>query len=251
MSDTNFERRTPPESSAMARILSWGAFGLAALGTFALMAFLSQTGAGEFLGRLIDRALALQSGQATWFVTRAAGWMAYLLLWLSTAWGMAMPTKLFDNFLSRTFTYDFHEFISLLALGFTGVHIGILLFDSYMPFSPVQLLLPFLSSYRPLWVTVGGAALFLSLLVTVTFYMRKRIGTQAFRRIHQLSLLAYFGAALHGLMSGTDSSLAAAQILYASTSLVVVFFLVYWIIAGLQNKAARPKQVNPARKLTT
>src|SRR5512135_2963242 len=97
---------------------------------------------------------AANSVQIWWYITRAAGLIAYLLLWLSTAWGLAVTSKIFDPLLQRHYTYDFHQFISLLAIGFLILHISVLVLDHYLPFSVFQVLVPFTSSYRPLWVGV-------------------------------------------------------------------------------------------------
>ena len=100
----------------------------------------------------LDGLFAASSQQVMWYITRSAGLTAYLVLWFSVAWGLAVPSKILDNLLHRTFTYDFHEFVSLLAVGFTLLHMVVLLFDRYMPYSPLQILVPFLSDYRPLWM---------------------------------------------------------------------------------------------------
>ncbi len=108
-----------------------------------------------------------------------------------------------------------------------------------MPYSLAQLLIPGLSSYRPVWVGVGIVAFYLVLLVTVTFYLRGRIGMKAFRAIHVFSLVAYLGTTIHGLLSGTDSSLPAVQIMYAGTFLSVVFMTAYWLFALRLKKKAK------------
>jgi len=182
------------------------------------------------LRALLAQLLALDTTRATWYVTRSAGMIAYLLLWLSTAWGLALPTKLLDGRLGRAFTFDFHQFISLLSLGFLGLHIVVLAGDQFMPYSLAQLLVPFLSPYRPVWVGLGSLAFYLALLVTVTFYLRRRIGQGLFRLIHLSSLLAYLGATLHGLMAGTDSALPAAQLMYLASFLIVVFLTQYGLV---------------------
>jgi predicted ferric reductase len=158
--------------------------------------------------------------------------------------------------LERPFTYDFHEFISLLAIGFTLLHIIVLALDRYLPYSTLQILVPFLSPYRPLWVGIGVISFYLSLLVTVTFYLRSRIGASAFRAIHTLSLLGYVGVTLHGLFAGTDAALPAMQLVYAGTALVIVFLTAYWLLILAQRKlstlmapekpAVRPNPTNRA-----
>ena len=182
------------------------------------------------LRNLLSRVFAADSTQLFWYITRAAGVTAYLLLWLSTAWGLVLPTKILDGWLGRTFTFDFHQFISLLSLGFLGIHILVLTADRYMPYTLAQIFVPFLSPYRPLWVGIGVLAFYLTALVTVTFYLRQRIGMAAFRAIHTTSLLAYLGATAHGLMAGTDSSLPIALLMYLGSFLAIVFLTTYWLV---------------------
>jgi methionine sulfoxide reductase heme-binding subunit len=83
-------------------------------------------------------------------------------------------------------------------------------------------------------------AMYLSVLVTVTYYLRGKIGMKAFRAIHVLSLVGYLGATVHSLFSGTDTALLPARLMYFGSFLVVVFLLVYWLIMrpGLKAKPA-------------
>ncbi|HVN55200.1 MAG TPA: hypothetical protein VMT46_12780 [Anaerolineaceae bacterium] len=194
-----------------------------------------QSPSGSSAAAFINALLAADSQQVTWYITRAAGLTAYLVLWLSVAWGLAVPSKILDNLLQRTFTYDFHQFLSLLAIGFITLHIGVLYFDQYLPYSLVQILVPFLSPYRPLWVGLGAISFYLALLVTVTYYIRGTIGAKAFRAIHTLSLVAYLGVTVHALFAGTDSSLPVVMAVYTGTFLATVFLMFYWVY-GLAKK---------------
>ena len=173
---------------------------------------------------------AMNSIQLWWYVTRASGLTGYFLLWLSMVWGFAIPTGLVKPVLENIFTYDFHEHLSLLGIGFVLVHVVVLLFDKYLPFSIIRLLVPFTDTYRPIWVGLGIISFYLLLLVTFTFYIRQRIGAKVFRSIHILSILSYLGTTLHGLFAGTDSALPITMLIYADTFLVVVFLTVYWLI---------------------
>jgi predicted ferric reductase len=145
-------------------------------------------------------------------------------------WGFAVPTGFIRPVLENVFTYDFHEHLSLLGLGFVVIHIVVLVLDKYLPFSILQLLVPFTDTYRPFWVGLGIISFYLLLLITFTFYLRQKIGARAFRSIHILSLVSYLGTTLHGLFAGTDSALPVTILLYAGTFLVVVFLTVYWLI---------------------
>jgi predicted ferric reductase len=195
------------------------------------------------LGSLGQWLLAPAGANPTWMITRAAGFVAYLLLWLSTAWGLAVSSRILEGRLHGAYTYDFHQFISLLSIGFLALHLVMLLFDTYTPYSLAQVLVPFLSTYRPLWIAVGILSFYLILLVTITFYIRDRIGQAVFRAIHTVSLLAFVGAAVHGLLAGTDSPLGAVKLMYAGTFLSVVFLTTYWLVLVDQKKKtaqARP-----------
>ena len=200
----------------------------------AIWYFLSSTAnpANALLGRIFS----LDSQQLMWFITRSAGILAYLLLWLSMVWGLAIPSKILGSHLNGDSTFDFHQFLSLLSLGFLGLHVFILTADRYLPFTLAQILVPFISPYRPVWVGFGTLVMYLLGLVTVTFYLRQKIGTKAFRYIHFTSLLAYLGSVAHAFMAGTDSSLLVIQLMYAVTLLVVVFLTVYWLARLAWNK---------------
>jgi len=198
------------------------------LGMFAVI-IQGRPAGGDSSSQMLTFLFGLDSTQMWWYVTRAAGLTGYFLIWLSMAWGLAIPSKIVQPVLEGTFTYDFHEYLSLLGLGFILLHITVLLFDKYLPFTVSQLLIPFIDTYRPFWVGLGIIGLYIFLVVTVTFYLRQQIGVKAFRAIHVVSLLGYLGATLHGLFAGTDSSLPITMLLYGGTFLVIVFLTIHWL----------------------
>ncbi len=224
-----------------------GFVGIIFVGLLAAL-WLSQTTSGTTMVNSLQSLFAMDSVQAWWYVTRAAGLTSYFLLWLSMVWGMAISTKFFHPTIDGSYSYDFHEFLSLLGLGFVLLHVAVLMLDQFLPFSIWQIIVPFIDTYRPFWVGLGIIGFYLSLLVTVTFYMRKIIGAQAFRSIHTLSLVGYLGATLHGLFAGTDSALPVAKLLYGGTSLVILFLTIYWLVTLELNK--REKAREKARLIT-
>ena len=231
------EMKSPSFKSTPAmRRLGWlaGALAVLVLG-LAGSAYLHSP-AGSQTAVFLNWLFAANSVQAMWYITRASGLIAYVLIWLSMVWGLGVASKIFDTLLHGTFTYDFHQYISLLAVGFTLLHMGVLLFDGYMPYSLWQILIPFISLYRPLWVGIGVIGFYLMLLVTVTFYIRTKIGMKAFRTIHVFSLVSYFAITLHSFMSGSDSSLPSVMVLYVVTFLITIFLIVYWLIMAAQKK---------------
>ncbi len=203
---------------------------------------------GHALSKGLAFLFATNTTHATWYITRAAGWIAYFLLWFSMVWGLVIPTKFFEKWLSPTFVVDFHEYLSLLAIGFVILHVTVLLFDQYLPFTLVQILIPFMSTYRPFWVGLGVIGAYLSGLVTVTFYLRKKIGQKRFKSIHTLSVFGYLGVVLHAFFSGSDSSLPIAQIIYFGTFIVIVFLTAYWLLHARQLQKEMVERENLERK---
>jgi methionine sulfoxide reductase heme-binding subunit len=242
MDRTNSQRSTKNISPLLWGIV-WVLVAALALAGGLVAALIVRSPLGASLMTLLNNLFAIQSVQALWYVTRAAGLIAYLLLWLSSAWGLAVSSKIFDKLLHRSFTYDFHQFISLLAVGFLALHIVVLSGDKFLPFNVAQLLVPFISPYRALWVGIGVIAFYLTLLVTITYYLRGRIGMKTFRAIHVLSLVSYLGATVHSFYSGTDTSLPAALWMYTGTFLVMIFLITYWLITVVQKKNQAARQL--------
>ncbi len=159
MSQINLSKPEPASGWA------WLGYGVGAwLISFAvtlLGGFLLQTPLGASLVAMVNRVFLLDSTQVAWYVTRAAGIVSYVLVWLSTMLGLGVGSKVFNRVLGGGLTFDLHEFTSLLALGFVGLHVIVLLGDQYLPYTLTQILLPFLSPYRPVWVGIGVLAFLL------------------------------------------------------------------------------------------
>jgi predicted ferric reductase len=235
-SDDNWNNNTP------LKVITGGFIVIILLGIAALALLLVGPQSSP-VHQWLNEVLAIDSQQVLWFVTRSSGIIAFLLLWLSTVWGLAISNKILSPVLQGIFAFDFHEILSLLAIGFTLLHIGVLLFDSYLPFSLTQILVPFVSTYRAPWVGIGIIGFYLMLLVSVTFYLRRQIGQKAFHAIHFASYLSYIGVTLHSLFTGTDSALPAAQWMYAGTALVVIFMTVYRTTMAILEKREKKAKV--------
>ena len=185
---------------------------------------------GESLIFYITAPFGLESEQLWWYVTRAAGMTAYILVWLSTMWGFIIGSKIFDSILDTSISLVFHEILSLLGLGFSLMHAAVLLVDRFIPFSLTQIMVPFLSPYRPFWVGTGTICFYLALLVSLSFYVRRWISQPLFRLIHVLSIFSYLGILFHALFAGTDSGLSMVLDVYKITFLSSIFLGTFWVV---------------------
>jgi predicted ferric reductase len=129
-----------------------------------------------------------------------------VLLWVSMVSGLMITNKMARTWPGAFTAFDLHQFTSLLGLGFAVFHMLVLLGNRFVPYDLAQLLVPFAGAgYRPLWVGIGQIALYLTVLVTFTFYVRRQIGNRLWHLIHLLSYLVFAMVLVHGLTSGTDS----------------------------------------------
>ena len=147
-----------------------------------------------------------------WYLSRASGFVAFGLLWLSAALGVAITNKLVRLWPGGPTAIDLHQHTGLLGLTFALFHTLILLGDRYVGYTMAGLLVPFASvGYRSFWVGLGQIAFYLMLVVWLSFYVRRRIGHRWWRRVHYLSFLLFLLALAHGMSSGPDSASAAAH----------------------------------------
>ncbi|MBI2764586.1 MAG: ferric reductase-like transmembrane domain-containing protein [Chloroflexi bacterium] len=181
--------------------------------------FLASSG---FLASLLGGlTLSSSSPQEAWLVSRASGLVAFVLLSASVILGLLMSTKLGKRLLSGKLNYELHAFLSVLTLSFLGLHAGALLFDGFFTFTPLSLLVPFLSPYQPLTVGLGVIAAWSTAAVAASFWYRKQLGHARWRKLHYLSFGAYVLALVHGYTVGTDSSLPFVQAIYLGSALAV------------------------------
>jgi hypothetical protein len=164
---------------------------------------------------------------AYWYMARAGGAIAYLLMWGSTVWGLLLSTKVVSKQVSPALAYGVHEFASILTIIFAVLHAMVLLGDKYIDFSLIHLLIPFTAPYEPLWTGLGIIALYLSAAITASFYIRKHIGQKVWRILHYLTFVAYLLALAHAIMAGSDSGLIISVLLYWSTGFMVIFLVYY------------------------
>jgi methionine sulfoxide reductase heme-binding subunit len=171
------------------------------------------------------------SSPAIWYAARASGVAAYVVLSLVVCLGMSLGGKVQSRRWPRFSLEDVHRFGGLLVGSLIGIHILTIAADSFLPFSLTQLLVPFTSSYRPIWTGLGIAAAELLLALAITNHYRKRLPYSFWRKAHYLNFAVWTLASVHGLMSGTDRGAAWLAILYGVAVASVLSMLV-WRFGG-------------------
>lgn len=153
-----------------------------------------------------------------WILARASGLAAYALLTSSVLVGIVLKARPFGRALKPAVVTDLHRFLAFLTLGLIGVHGTALVLDSTVHVSPAALLVPGLVPYRPLWTALGVIAAELTVVVYVSFALRRRIGGRAWRQLHWLTYAIFGLATAHGLAAGTDGGRLWALALYGAAT---------------------------------
>jgi DMSO/TMAO reductase YedYZ heme-binding membrane subunit len=170
---------------------------------------------------------AASNGTALWYLTRATGLVALVLLTATVVLGVVASvgwtTERWPRFLSQTV----HRNLSLFCVGFVAIHVITTVSDGYVPIGFADAFIPFRTPYRPLYVGLGALCFDLLVAVLVTSALRHRIGFASWRFVHWLAYLCWPIAMFHSLGSGSDSRVGLVQALDVVCA-VAVFASVFW-----------------------
>jgi predicted ferric reductase len=182
----------------------------------------------------LSNSLLGEAPKAYWYLSRMSAMTAFILLWFSMSSGVMISNKLARVWPGGPTAFDLHQYTSLLGLAFGLFHALILMGDKYINYSLAQILIPFNSvDYKPIWVGLGQVGFYLMVIVTFSFYIRKRIGHKTWRVIHYISFAVFILSLLHGIFSGTDSPEAWARGLYWTSGISLLFLIVYRILVSI------------------
>jgi methionine sulfoxide reductase heme-binding subunit len=184
----------------------------------------------------------------TWLLARSAGVGAYLMLFLSVAWGLLATTSLVTKRVSKRSSTAFHGFVASAGLLLLALHLVGLLFDRFVRFDTLDLLIPYRAIYRPFALTLGIVAMYAMVIVLTTSWTRKHLRPALWRAIHLAAVPAFAMSLLHGVLAGSDSARVGMTILYWSTGFTVLFLV---IVRGLTARPPRGKRVAGARSGVT
>ena len=171
--------------------------------------------------------LLASNGQALWYLTRGSGAVALVLLTASVLLGVMNSTRWRTTSWPRFLTFGLHRNVTLLAIAFTAIHVVTTIADSFAPIGWIDSVIPFLSPYRPFWLGLGTVAFDLLLALTITSFLRRRIGVRVWRLVHWLAYASWPVALLHSLGTGSDARTGWLAVL-GVVSGVLVFAAVVW-----------------------
>lgn len=143
-------------------------------------------------------------GPVLWYATRAAGLITLIALTASVVLGILNAARFANARWPRFLVQGMHRNLSLIALAFLTLHVGTTVIDTYTSIGLPTAFVPFVSSYKRLWLGLGAIACDMTLALLVTSLLRQRIGHRLWRGVHWVGYLCWPVAVAHGLGAGTD-----------------------------------------------
>ena len=177
------------------------------------------------------------NSQLTWFLARASGVVALALLTLSMVLGIVAGTRLSSTRWPRFVTQGLHRNISLFVLVLLAVHVIVGVVDDYVTITVQESFIPFIGTYRPVWMGLGAISSDLVIAMVVTSLLRQRIGYETWRAVHWTAYLCWPLGIVHALGTGSDVR-KAWSVLFTLACVALVLLAVAWrIVAGWPRRA--------------
>jgi methionine sulfoxide reductase heme-binding subunit len=144
------------------------------------------------------------SSSVLWYATRATGLTSLVLLTATTMVGILTSSRSASARWPGFSVQDLHRRLSLITMVFLACHILTSLVDTYVHIGWAAVVVPFASSYKPLWVALGTIGLDLLLAVALTSVLRHKMRAGSWRAVHWLAYLSWPVALSHAFGMGTD-----------------------------------------------
>lgn len=171
-----------------------------------------------------------------WYLTRAAGVIAALSLVILLLSGIGSVTGHTFKFLEPLTAWATHRALGIAFVVSIVVHIGALLFDKFVSFSLVDILVPWASDLQPLtlfgmqlgsfYVALGILAFYLSCIIVVSSLLIIDKKPHAWKWLHLLSYAAIAFVSIHAVGVGTDVGHGIGLVLWVIANIIVIVALV-------------------------
>jgi predicted ferric reductase len=165
--------------------------------------------------------------QFWWFLTRASGIVAWLMLTLSVIWGILLSTKAFPKQRRPVWLLSLHRWLGGLTMSFLVIHLVALVADSYVSFGLADLAIPYATDWKPGAVALGVLGAWLLVAVELTSLAARRLPRKFWRAVHLSSYVAFWLTSLHAAFAGTDATSWLFRGGAAASILAVAFALMY------------------------
>ena len=182
--------------------------------------------------------------QALWFASRSCGQVSLLLLTAVVVLGALHTGRATTRRWPRFAVHTLHRNAAALAVVFVGVHVATAIVDPYAGIRWLDAVVPFASTYQPLWTGLGATAADLLLAIVVTSLARLRLPWWLWRGLHFAAYVLWPIALVHALgIGGADAARGWVRTIDTGCALAVALAVVVRVRARHQDTEARRVEV--------
>jgi methionine sulfoxide reductase heme-binding subunit len=165
--------------------------------------------------------IAMITNLPIWYMIRSLGIVSYLVLTVGICLGIMYSMPLWKGRRKLTL-YKIHSIVVISGTAIGMLHGMITVIDTYLPYSWLEVLIPFNAVHAPGLTGLGTLSAYGLLLVIFTTDIRHKLGKKLWRMIHLLSYPIFGMAFIHGYFMGTDTGMLWVRWMYILSIVAVV-----------------------------
>ncbi len=168
-----------------------------------------------------------------WYVARASGLLAWVLLSVSVVGGLLSATQLARGRTnSWTWTRGLHKFVGALAVVFTAIHLASVLAADQLRIGLQELLVPFVRPDAPVAQGCGVLAFYLLVAIALTSWLQALLSWRWWRGVHLLAFPLWSLASVHMVLAGSDITNPILDWAPSAVAVVIVFLAVLRLLTA-------------------
>lgn len=171
-----------------------------------------------------------------WYLTRASGIIAAVSLVILILSGIGSVTGHTFRFLEPLTAWATHRALGIALVVSIVVHMGALLFDKFVSFSIVDILVPWSSNEQPVtlfgvelgsfYIALGILAFYLACVVTVSSLLIIDKKPHAWKWLHLLSYATIALVSVHAIGAGTDTGHGIGLVIWVAANIALIVALI-------------------------
>jgi DMSO/TMAO reductase YedYZ heme-binding membrane subunit len=173
-----------------------------------------------------------------WYLSRASGMIAWIVLGITCLWGILLITRMLKPADRPAWLLDLHRYLGVLSLVTVGAHMAALVGDNWVYFGWRELFVPQASVWRTAAVTWGVLAFYLLMLIQLSSWVMKWLPRKLWHAIHLLSYVLFVMVTVHGFMAGSDST----NIVFFAVACGGIAILLFAFVARVLQSRAKKVQ---------
>jgi methionine sulfoxide reductase heme-binding subunit len=191
---------------------------------------------------ILENVSGINSSTVLWYVSRATGVVALLLLTAVVLLGLLVTRQGRLPGLPGFAVTGLHRNISLVAAVFVALHVVTAVADSYVHIPLTAAVIPLASSYERLALGLGAVSLDITIALIVTSVARRYLSRRLWRAVHLLAYVSWPVAWLHSITASTDLR-HGWLFLLAIACAVLVAAAVIWRLSAASRDVPRAQRV--------